>query len=153
MILGCLRCHELAYAITANGVCLHLLVPQHCTSWCFLHSLNKWAYFRETTNTLQQLHSKKRGGIIFKGGLIFGRSCTSLTPKIRGAPSWYVTVCACSASQVYMGNFETSVKVIHVTTTVCTDHMSSWKSAHRFLLKEGGWAYGRLTHLSHTQLL
>ena len=34
VILQCLICHGLAYAITANGVCLQLLVPSlaHCCS-------------------------------------------------------------------------------------------------------------------------
>ena len=41
VILQSLFCHALAYAITANGICLHLLVPpQHP-----LHSNTGWALF------------------------------------------------------------------------------------------------------------
>ena len=34
VVLQCLFCHVLAYAITANGVCLHLLVPP-LAQYCF----------------------------------------------------------------------------------------------------------------------
>ena len=36
------------------------------------YSKNRWAYFREkSTVALQQLHSKKGGGLIFEGGPTF----------------------------------------------------------------------------------
>ena len=54
MILQCLFCHALAYAITANGVCLHLLVPPlaRCCFFsvlascnCMYCGINRWEYF------------------------------------------------------------------------------------------------------------
>ena len=55
VILQCLFCNALAYAITANGVCLHLLVPpltQFFSGPTFqrrakLHSKKGVAYFRD----------------------------------------------------------------------------------------------------------
>ena len=58
----------LSWACLCNNSkwCLpHLLVPKYCTSWYFLHSLNWWAYFRETTNTLCNNYIQKRGVGIF----------------------------------------------------------------------------------------
>ena len=61
----------LTYAITANGVCLHLLVPP-LAQCCFfgascLHnsmycSKNGWAYFREKSTLCNNFIQKKGGG-------------------------------------------------------------------------------------------
>ena len=47
----------LAYAITANGVCIHLIVPPLVQSCMYCVEREK-----------QQLHSKKGGGLVFEGG-------------------------------------------------------------------------------------
>ena len=56
----------LAYATTATGVCLHLLVPP-CALLCFLLNITICIYTRKLL--LQQLHSKKWSGSIYKGRL------------------------------------------------------------------------------------
>ena len=61
-------CHTFAYA---NGVSLHLLVPPvlllalHNSMYC---GIDKWAYFREKSILLQQLHSKKGVGLFPRVG-------------------------------------------------------------------------------------
>ena len=44
-----------------------LLLALHNSMYC---GINKWAYFREKSILLQQLHSKKGGGLISEGGPI-----------------------------------------------------------------------------------
>jgi len=68
-------CHALAYVITANGVCLHLSVPP-LAPCCFFGTYNYmhvlWHNRLEREkHRLQQLHSKKWGGLVFKGGPTF----------------------------------------------------------------------------------
>ena len=96
VILQCLLfffCRGLAYAITANGVCLHLLVPplaQYCFfgASCLTQLLvlltNRWAYFQEksTLASGKATTSVKKGGwAYFRGWPIFERlwySCFSV---------------------------------------------------------------------------
>ena len=44
-----------------------LLLALHNSMYC---GINKWAYFQEKSILLQQLHSKKGGGLISEGGPI-----------------------------------------------------------------------------------
>ena len=70
--------HLLAYAITANGVCLHLLVPpfaQCCffSASCHNHiycGINGWVYFQEKS-TLCNNFIQKRGLVYFQGWACF----------------------------------------------------------------------------------
>ena len=107
MILQCLFSHVLAYTITANGVCLHLLVPPlaqccffgaSCLTW--QHVLqHKWVgVLSREKHPLQQLHSKKGGERIFEGGLIFGRLRYLHLLKLRKV-SFFLTTANLSCDQ------------------------------------------------------
>ena len=78
----CLRfcnafCHALAYAITANGVCLHFLVPP-LAQCCFFRAsclditayINRWVSFREKS-TLCNSFIQKRGVVLLWGWAYF----------------------------------------------------------------------------------
>ena len=74
VILQCLFCHALGYAITANGVCLHLLAPPlaQCCPLTARSTPKIGAGALREKHPLQQLPSK-RGGGTFEGEAIFGR--------------------------------------------------------------------------------
>ena len=76
MILHCLFCHALAYATTANGVCLLLLVPPLHSTASSVHSM----FY--SIKKVQQLHSKEGGGLIVESGPIFGRLGTYILTQL-----------------------------------------------------------------------
>ena len=75
-------CHALAYAITANGVCLHLLVPALALSVLLLRAsclhnstycgINGWAYLREKSTLCNNFIQKRGVGIFSRVGLFSG---------------------------------------------------------------------------------
>ena len=69
VILQCLLRHAFAH-----GVCLHLLV-RPLAPCCFFRACTaaQIGVLSRERHLLRQLHSKKEGGLIFKGGPIFGR--------------------------------------------------------------------------------
>ena len=66
-------CDISAYTITANGACLHLLVPPLTQYWCFLlnilTSVNRWAYFREKSTLCNNFIKKIRVSLFSRVGL------------------------------------------------------------------------------------
>ena len=52
-------------AITANGVCLHLLVPPAASVVLLAYRINRWAYTFERKAPFATTSSKKGGGHIF----------------------------------------------------------------------------------------
>ena len=64
VIMQCLFCHAVVYATTANGVCLHLLVPP-LTQYILLLQ-HKWVgVLLGEKHPLQPLHSKKGSGLTY----------------------------------------------------------------------------------------
>ena len=93
VILQCLICHGLAYAITANGACLHLLSPSSCNVpllQCFLLNITPCTTAQVGGRTFERkapfaTTSFKKGGggvggHIFEGGPIFERLRYYLSP-------------------------------------------------------------------------
>ena len=70
-------CHAFAYEITANGVCLHSLVPP-LAQCCFFRAsclditayINRWVSFREKS-TFCNSFIQKRGVVLFRGWAYF----------------------------------------------------------------------------------
>ena len=82
VILQCLFCRVLAYTITANDVCLHLLVSPLAT-WCFFHAcclhnsvyycINRWhTFIREKSTLCNNFIQKRRVSLFSKLGLFSG---------------------------------------------------------------------------------
>ena len=83
VILQCLFCHVLAHTITANDVCLHLLVSL-LAKWCFFHAsclpnsmyycINRWRTSKERKAPYATTSFKKGGWAYFQScmGLFLG---------------------------------------------------------------------------------
>ena len=72
--------HLLTYAITANGVCLHLLVPP-LTQCCFFgasYCINGWVYFRDKSTLCNNFIQKRGVGVFLRVGLFSGDYGSSL---------------------------------------------------------------------------
>ena len=77
--MQCHFCYALAYTITANGVCLHFLVPPlaqcsilrcfllSCITACTSYNVNRWAYFQEKSNLWNNFIHKNEGWLVFEG--------------------------------------------------------------------------------------